>query len=214
MRPSSGDFGAGLRGNTLSMKAARPGSLHLGSIRPWRGRSRHAGCAPGGSIWPNTSRLIDHARLLHFGPARSPPRTFADSGKPEAAVLGRDVLISSITITVFPTPAPQNRPTLPPFRNGRKVNRNAGFGDFGLIDCSAKEARTMDGIGFFRNDVFPAVNRRACDAEHAAERFAPDRNGNRRARVRNFNAALQAVGRRHGDRAHFSAAHVLRHFES
>ena len=75
--------------------------------------------APGGSfIWPNTRIVLSSTpdSFISFQSSlpsrvRSPTPQKADRPPCCLAML----LISSMMITVLPTPAPPNRPTLPPF---------------------------------------------------------------------------------------------------
>ena len=49
-------------------------------------------------------------------------------------------LINSITVTVLPTPAPPNRPTLPPFAKGqrRSITLIPVSNTSASVDCSSK----------------------------------------------------------------------------
>ena len=53
------------------------------------------------------------------------------------------------------------------------------------------------------------VDRLAKHVQHPPERFGTDRHGDRLAEIDDLHAALHAVGRLHGDRAHAILAEVL-----
>ena len=99
----------------LSMKRSTSW-LHRGSTRPWSGRSGHAEAGTGGPfICPKTTCLLNDARLRISSQRSFLARALAGEDG-ELSVLGRDVADQLLTRTVFPTPAPPNRPILPPFR--------------------------------------------------------------------------------------------------
>src|SRR6185503_15890919 len=93
------------------------------------------------------------------------------------------LLISSWMRTVLPTPAPPNRPTLPPL--------------------------AVDGPALLRVHVAGLVDRIAEQVEDAAQRGLADGHGDRAAGVDDLHAARQAVGGVHGDRADAVVAEVL-----
>ena len=75
--------------------------------------------APGGSfIWPNTSIVLSSTPDSVIScqsslPSRVRSPTPQNADRPPCCLAM--LLISSMMITVLPTPAPPNRPTLPPF---------------------------------------------------------------------------------------------------
>jgi hypothetical protein len=125
------------------------------------------------------------------------------------------LLISSIMFTVLPTPAPPNRPTLPPLANGQirsitlmpvgsrstEGDSSSNFGAFGGSDA----ARRRDRAGF--------VDRATQHVHDAAQRAGADRHRNRCAGGLDRHAAAQAVGGTQRDGAHDAVAELLLHFE-
>jgi hypothetical protein len=85
---------------------------------------------PGGSfIWPYTIATFDFSELLDVDDAGflhlvvevvafAGTLTHAGEHRQAAVLALAMLLISSIMLTVLPTPAPPNRPTLPPLANG------------------------------------------------------------------------------------------------
>ena len=126
------------------------------------------------------------------------------------------LLISSWMSTVLPTPAPPNRPILPPLRVGREQVDDLDAGDqdrgFGrLVD----EGRGfgVDRRGHVAADRAALVDRLADDVHDAAERLGADGHADLRAGGVHRLAAGQAVGRVHGDGADDVLAEVLGDFE-
>ena len=126
------------------------------------------------------------------------------------------LLISSSMLTVLPTPAPPNRPTLPPFANGTSRSMT-------LMPVTSRSwppaCSSYDGAGrwigscLFRGDRTAVVLRHAEHVHDAPERRLAHRHGDRLAGGFDREAALQALGGAHRDRAHDAVAELLLHFE-
>ena len=118
--------------------------------------------------------------------------------------------ISSVRMTVLPSPAPPNRPALPPRANGREQvdDLDAGLEQLGLGRELVERGGGSRWIGqrSVRVDRAAAVDRLAEQVEDAAERLLADRHGDRPAGVDDRHAADQAVGRAKGDAADAVAA--------
>ena len=121
--------------------------------------------------------------------------------------------ISSWISTVLPTPAPPNRPILPPRTYGASrsttlmpVSKISTFGD------SSPNAGGSRWIGQ-RSPLpgSPAVDRIADHVPDPAERLVADRHGDRLAGVDDVDAARETVGRVHRDGADAIVAEVLLH---
>ncbi len=126
------------------------------------------------------------------------------------------LLISSWMSTVLPTPAPPNRPILPPLRVGREQVDDLDAGDqdrgFGrLVDEGGSLG--VDRRRHVAADRAALVDRLADDVHDPAERLRADRHADLRAGRADRLAAGQAVGRVHGDGADDILAEVLRDFE-
>ena len=127
------------------------------------------------------------------------------------------LLISSSMLTVLPTPAPPNRPILPPFANGmsRSMTLMPVTSSSWPPACSSYDGAGR-WIGQCSFDLTGPrfVLRRAEHVHDAAERAVADRHGDRRAGgLRPRRPRLQAFGGAHGDRAHDAVAELLLHFE-
>ena len=124
--------------------------------------------------------------------------------------------ISSMMMTVLPTPAPPNRPILPPCRYGssRSMTLMPVSNIFSSVDCcSSVGGGAVNRPALLRLDrAIGKVDRLAEHVQHAAERLGPDRHRDRLAEVDRLHAALHAVGRLHRDRAHAVLAEVLLDF--
>ena len=123
--------------------------------------------------------------------------------------------ISSWMRTVLPTPAPPNRPTLPPRTNGAirsmtliPVSKTSIFGDrsrkAGRI---AVDRPALDAVRRRRL----LVDRLADHVPEPPERRLADRDRDRPSEVDDVDAPREAVGRVHGDRADAVVAEVLLH---
>ena len=120
-------------------------------------------------------------------------------------------------MTVLPTPAPPNRPILPPLANGQIRSTT-------LMPVSSSstdgESSSNFGAGWwiarrcFGLDRARLVDRAAEHVHDAAERARPDRHRDACAGVLRLHATPQAVGRAHRDRAHDAVAELLLHLES
>ena len=122
--------------------------------------------------------------------------------------------ISSVRMTVLPSPAPPNRPILPPRTNG--VSRSMTL--MPVSNCSVLGERSSNGGGSrwigqrsVGVDRAAAVDRLAQQVEDAAERLLADRHAHRAAGVDHRHAADQAVGRAQRHAADAVAAEVLLH---
>jgi hypothetical protein len=125
------------------------------------------------------------------------------------------LLISSSMLTVLPTPAPPNRPTLPPLANGtsRSMTLMPVTSRSWPPACSSYAAPgggSASGPWLRRAAL---VLRRAEHVHDAAERRLADRHRDRRAGGRRPQAALQAFGHAHRDAAHDAVAELLLHLE-
>jgi hypothetical protein len=124
------------------------------------------------------------------------------------------LLISSIMLTVLPTPAPPNRPTLPPLANGQVDHLDAGFQQFLARAQLVVGRRLAVDLGGERLvDRAALVNRVAEHVHDAAERGLAYRYGDGGAGVGDQQAAAQAVGRAQRDGAHDAVAELLLHFK-
>ena len=109
-----------------------------GSTRPWSGRSgRRAGGRPAARSSGRRPARSSRSRPTRSSPAtgRCPrgcarPRRRTRTGRRAAVAM---LLISSWISTVLPTPAPPNRPILPPFTYGasRSIDLDPGLEDLG-----------------------------------------------------------------------------------
>ena len=198
-----------------------------GSTRPWSGRSaRRAGGCPAARSSGRTpsppwilDRHVDESVPASRGRSRCPrgyarPRRRTPTG-PRARLAM--LLISSIMLTVLPTPAPPNRPTLPPLANGHIRSMT-------LMPVSSSSL--ADGLVFVarrRAVDFPMRRRRSTGPASSIGRpstsmmrpSVPMPTGTEiaRAGVVGDQVALQAVGRTERDRAHDAVAELLLHFQ-
>ena len=126
------------------------------------------------------------------------------------------LLISSRISTVLPTPAPPKSPTLPPFTYGasRSIDLDPGLEDLG------RSALRLSNVGGSRwiGQRSPSLDRVALVdrlAEHVEDPARASRSPTGTvigaAGVDHVEAAGQAVGRVHRDRAHAAVAQVLLH---
>ena len=127
------------------------------------------------------------------------------------------LLMSSIMFTVLPTPAPPNRPTLPPLANGQTrsitlmpVSSRSFEGD----SSSKLGALWWIDPASFAWLIGPRfVDRGAEHVHDAAQRCRADRHRDRVAGVLHHHAAAQAVGGAERNGAHDAVAELLLHFE-
>ena len=179
---------------------------------------------PGGSfIWPYTIATLSRIGLRRptrssrgrsrclRGYARRRRRTPTDP-RARLAML----LISSIMLTVLPTPAPPNRPTLPPLANGHirsmtlmPVSSRSLPEDWSSYVGAARWISQCVG----RLDRTGFVDRLAEHVHDAAQRADADRHRDALAGVVGDQVALEAVGRAERDGAHDAVAELLLHFE-
>ena len=180
--------------------------------------------APGGSvIWPYTSAARDldgscgsmtplswnSSQRSLPSRVRSPTPPNTDTPPCFMAML----LMSSMMMTVLPTPAPPNRPILPPCRYGssRSMTLMPVSNIFSSVDCSSSDggSRWIGQRSLVSTGRLGIVHRLTEHVEHAAERRRADGHRNRPARIGGRHPALQAVGRLHGDGAHAILAQML-----
>ena len=126
------------------------------------------------------------------------------------------LLMSSMMMTVLPTPAPPNSPILPPLqvRLEQVDDLDAGLEHLRARSTVLRASAPADESASAprsRTGPIREVDRLAEHVEHAAERLRPDRHRDRRAEVDDLHAALHAVGRLHRDGAHAVLADVLLH---
>ncbi len=126
------------------------------------------------------------------------------------------LLMSSIIVTVLPTPAPPNRPILPPLANGQI--RSTTLMPVSSSSTDGREfvelrRRLVDRALLVRLDRARVVDRPAEHVHDAAERAGADRYRDAGTGVLRLHAAPQAVGRAHRDRAHDAVAELLLHLE-
>ena len=223
MRPSSAETSepACTKRKMLSMKSSTsppsPWSRKYSAIvRP---SARRAGARPGGSfIWPKTSAVsastpdsvISSQRSL---PSRVRSPTPANTELPWCS--RATLRISSWIRTVLPRPAPPNRPTLPPRTNGatRSITLMP-VSKISIVGCSSSNDGGSRWIGqrsASARELLAVVDRVAEHVPEAAERLLADRDGDRRAGVDHVDAARDAVGGVHRDRADAVVAEVLLH---
>ena len=124
--------------------------------------------------------------------------------------------INSSMVTVLPTPAPPNRPTLPPLAMGhmRSMTFTPGLEQFDVALLVFERRRvpvyrqTLAGV-----DRALLVDGVAQHVHDAAEGLLAHRDGDGLSRVRDREAAREALGRAHGDGAHDAIAELLLHLE-
>ena len=122
--------------------------------------------------------------------------------------------ISSMIVTVLPTPAPPKRPTLPPLMYGaiRSMTLMPGLEDLDRrLQVAEGRRLAVDRPALDALDRGLVVDRLADHVPDAAERRVADRHRDRPTRVDDVRAAREAVGGVHGDRAHAVVAEVLLH---
>ena len=123
--------------------------------------------------------------------------------------------ISSWISTVLPTPAPPKRPILPPRTYGAiRSTTLIPVSKISIFEDEVVERRRVavdrPALASGRRRLL-AVDGLAEDVPDAAERHLADRDRDRRAGVDDVDAAGEAVGRVHRDRAHAVVAEVLLH---
>ena len=125
------------------------------------------------------------------------------------------LLISSMITTVLPTPAPPNRPILPPFTNGAIRSMTlmpvSKISVLGSRSVNLGVSRWIGHRERARREWRAAVHRLAEHVEDPAERDVAHRHRDGRAGVGHLHAAGHAVGGAHGHRAHLVLADVLLH---
>ena len=181
--------------------------------------------APGGSfIWPKNMTVLSMTDLpvapilvscissQRSFPSRVRSPTPAKTEKPLWTLAMR--AISSVRMTVLPSPAPPKRPILPPRTNGvsrsttlMPVSKTSVLGER-LVERGrvAVDRPALRGV-----DRAAAVDRLAEQVEDPAERLLADRHAHRAAGVDDRHPADQAVGRAQGHAADAVAAEVLLH---
>ena len=133
----------------------------------------------------------------------------------DAAVLARELWISSWISTVLPTPAPPNRPILPPRTYGAIRSTTlmpvSKISIFGVRSLNAGGSRWIGQRSASSGAAGLLVDRLADDVPEAAQRHVADRNEIGAAGVEDVRAAREAVGGVHRDRADAVVAEVLLH---
>ena len=160
-------------------------------------------------VLPILASCISSQRSL---PSRVRSPTPANTEKPLCTVAMR--AISSVRMTVLPSPAPPKRPILPPRTNG--VSKSTTL--IPVSNCSVLGERLSNeggsrwmGQRSGRVDRSAAVDRVAQQVEHATQGFLADRHAHRVARVEHGHAPHQSVGRPQGDTTNAVAPQVLLH---
>ena len=155
-------------------------------------------------VLPILASCISSQRSL---PSRVRSPTPAKTEKPLWTVAMR--AISSVKMTVLPSPAPPKRPILPPRTNG--VSKSTTL--MPVSNCSVLGERSSNAGGsrwIGQRSVAlnraAAVDRVAQQVEDPAQRLLADRHAHRAAGVEHRHPAHQAVGRAQGDAAHAVAA--------
>jgi hypothetical protein len=118
--------------------------------------------------------------------------------------------------TVLPTPAPPNRPILPPrtVRGEQVDDLDAGLEHLDVDRLVGELGRgAVDRPGLLVADRAGLIDRHADDVEDAAEHRGADRHRDGGAGVLDRLAADQAVGRVHGHAPHHVLTEVLRHLD-
>ena len=191
---------------------SRKYSAMVSADRPTRSR------VPGGSsIWPKTSAvsLITPDSVISMNrslPSRVRSPTPANTETPPKFLATR-VIISWIS-TVLPTPAPPNRPILPPRTYG--VSRSSTLIPVSRISVLGSSWSNGGGSRWIpqRSVTFSEDGRHvqglAEHVEHVALGDVAHRHRDRPAGVGDRGAAHQAVGRLHGDGPDHVVADVLR----
>ena len=119
--------------------------------------------------------------------------------------------------TVLPTPAPPNRPILPPFTNGAiRSTTLMPVSKISVFGSRLTKSGRLRWIG--QRSVSFGIGAPLSTGSPSTLRMRPSAGGanghrDRAAGVDDFHAAHHGVGRRHGDRAHLVAADVLLHFD-
>src|SRR3989442_342389 len=119
--------------------------------------------------------------------------------------------ISSMMMTVLPTPAPPKRPTFPPLEYGS--SRSTTLMPVSSTSVFVSTCGAMNGQRLLGLDRPLAVDRLAQHVEQTAERLAADRHRDGRAGVDDLHPADQSVGAGHGDGAHAVLTQVLGHLQ-
>ena len=174
---------------------------------------------PGGSsIWPNTraafSSTPDSAISMRRSvPSRVRSPTPANTDTPPCCWATRRII--SVMSTVLPTPAPPNRPILPPGQvRGEQVDDldpglEHPLGRLELVEGRgvAVDLPALEAVGVVGVDV----ERRAPRVPDVAEHLGADRDGDALPGVAHRGPPGQAVGRLHADRPHAAPAELLCH---
>ena len=178
-------------------------------------RDAHAGAGRLVHLAEDEHRLVEHARLLHLQPqVVALARALADAAEGgQAAVLLGEVVDQLLDQHGLADAGAAEQPDLAALRvGGEQVDHlDAGLEHFGrrrqvigarrvLVDAAA-----LDAGGQLRAEV----DRFAEQVEDAPERRLADRDGDRAAGVDHLDAARQAVGGVHRDRAYAVIAEVL-----
>ena len=119
-------------------------------------------------------------------------------------------------LTVLPTPAPPNRPTLPPFANGHQQIDDLDAGYQEILTARLFVVRgsgPVDGQVNGRVHGASLVLRLAQHVHDSPERRLAHRHGDSLAGIGDGQAAAQTVRRSHRDGAHDAVAELLLHLE-
>ena len=160
--------------------------------------------------------LVEHARLLHLEvEVVALAGALADAGEDrDAACAFATLWISSMIVTVLPTPAPPKRPTLPPLMYGAirsmtliPVSKTStdGFRSRKAGGSRWIDHRSTPGIAGFSSTGWPITFQMRPSVGIA------DGNRDRAAGVDDVGTARETVGGVHRDRAHAVVAEVLLH---
>ena len=220
MRPSSVDTSepAWVNRKMLSMKSStswfctsRKYSAMVSADSATRSR------VPGGSsIWPKTSAVLSSTPASAISRMRSLPSRVRSPTPANTEVppkLRATRMIISWMSTVLPTPAPPNRPILPPLHvRGEQVEHlDAGLQHLGLrLEVGERRRLAVDrpALGDLQRRRV-GVEHLADGVEHVALGHVADRHRDRRAGVAHLGAADQAVGGLHRDGPDHVVAQVL-----
>ena len=190
---------------------SRKYSAIVSADRPTRRRT------PGGSsIWPNTRAAFSNTpdsiiSMRRSVPSRVRSPTPANTDTPPCWVATR--LIISVMSTVLPTPAPPNRPILPPATYG--VSRSMTLMPVSNMRADGSRASNVGASRWISQRSISAkfagivVERRAPDVPDVPEHLLADRDRDALAGVAHGRAAGQAVGRLHADRPDPAFAELL-----
>src|SRR5438045_3197462 len=122
--------------------------------------------------------------------------------------------MSSRIMTVLPTPAPPNTPTLPPFEKG--AIRSTTFMPVSNIsarmDWSSKAGGMVNGPGLGSLGRPFEINGLAQNVKNAAQGSFADRYGNRLGGIDHLGPSFQTIGAAHRYRAHPVVTQMLLDF--